>query len=67
MENIYQKVYQKFPEVAGKKPTRHNQPDGKTLLIFKGESISATGIKIPKVIRVIVDQNGKIIKMSTSR
>lgn len=67
MNDIFEKVYQKFPEVAGKKPVKHNQPDGKVLFIFKGEGKAANGVKIPRVIRVLVDQNGKILKMTTSR
>ncbi|MDX9849635.1 MAG: hypothetical protein RBT01_03945 [Anaerolineaceae bacterium] len=67
MDEIFQKVYQKFPEVAGKKPVRHNQPDGKTLLVFKGEGKAANGTRIPRVVRVVIDQNGKILKMTTSR
>jgi hypothetical protein len=63
----YQKVYQKFPEVSGKKPTKRSQPDGKTLLIFKGAGTAANGVKIPIVVRVVVDSNGKILKMSSSR
>jgi hypothetical protein len=67
LDEIYHKVYQKFPEVEGKKPVRHSQPDGKTLLVFKGEGKSSNGIKIPRVVRVLIDQNGKILKMTTSR
>lgn len=67
MNEIYQKVYKKYPEVNGKKPTRHNQPDGQVLLIFKGEGTGPNGVKIPRTIRVLVDQDGKIIKMSSSK
>lgn len=67
MDEIYQKVYRKFPEVDGKKPVRHSQPEGKTLLVFKGEGKAANGVKIPRIVRVLVDQNGKILKMTTSR
>ncbi|HSM23348.1 MAG TPA: hypothetical protein VK856_00620 [Anaerolineaceae bacterium] len=67
MNEIYQKVYKKYPQVAGKKPVCHNQPDGQSLLIFKGEGSGPNGVKIPVTIRVQVDQNGKIIKMSSSK
>jgi hypothetical protein len=67
LNEIYQKVYKKYPEVNGKKPTRHNQPDGQVLLIFKGEGSGPNGVKIPRTIRVLVDQDGKIIKMSSSK
>jgi len=67
LNDILEMVYQKFPEVSGKKPVKHNQPDGKTLLVFKGEGKSENGVKIPRIVRVLVDQNGKILKMTTSR
>ena len=67
MNEIYQKVYKKYPEVSGKKPTRHNQPDGQILLIFKGEGSGPNGVKIPRTIRVLVDESGKIKKMSSSK
>ncbi len=67
MNEIYQQVYRKFPEVAGKRPVKHDQPNGQTLLVFKGSGTTPDGKKIARTIRVLVNDEGKIIKMTTSR
>jgi len=67
LKEIYQKVYRKFPEVDGKKPVKHKQPNGQTLLIFKGEGKAPDGTKISRIVRVVINDSGKIIKMTTSR
>jgi len=67
LKELYQQVYQKFPEVSGKTPVKHVQPNGQTLLIFKGQGLGPNCEKIPRIIRVLVNENGKIVKMTTSR
>jgi len=67
LNEIYQKVYRKFPEVDGKKPVKHDQPNGQTLLIFKGEGKTPDGKKISRIVRVLISDTGKIVKMTTSR
>lgn len=67
MNDIYQQVYQKFPEVAGKTPVKHVQPNGQTLLVFKGQGVGPNGTRISRIVRVLVNEKGKIIKMTTSR
>ncbi len=67
LKQICEKVYKKFPEVNGKNPTKHGQPNDCTLLIFKGTGTAPNGEKIPRVIRVTVNEQGKILKMTTSR
>ncbi len=72
-------VYKRFPEVEGKKPRVRKQAqtngarpkkkaDSQTyLLTFQGQGQGPGGRKIPRLIRVVANSNGKIIKMSTSR
>jgi hypothetical protein len=67
MDEVYQKVYKKYPEVAGKKPVSRLQADGNKLLIFKGFVETANGFKLPRIVRVLIDENGKILKMTTSK
>ncbi len=67
LQLICEKVYKKFPEVQGKKPTRHPQPNDLNVLIFKGTGTTPNGTKIARTVRVTVNNSGKIIKMSTSR
>jgi len=67
LNEIYQQVYQKFPEVLGKTPVKHVQPNGQTLLVFKGQGIGPNGTRIARIVRVLVNEKGKIVKMTTSR
>jgi hypothetical protein len=67
LNQICEKVYKKFPEVQGKKPTSHAQPNDMVVLIFKGTGKAPNGTKIPRIVRVTVSNTGKIMKMSTSR
>ena len=64
--SICSQVYQKFPEVRGIKPTVQLQGTGH-LLIFKGKAATADGKSMPRIVRVVVDADGKIGKMTTSR
>jgi hypothetical protein len=65
--SICNQVYSRFPEVKGCQPKI--QPHGETgqVLIFKGQAAGADGRAIPRVVRVVVNQDGKISKITTSR
>ena len=67
LKEIFEKVYKKFPEVNGKRPTQHAQPNGQTLLIFKGSGKTPDGNTIDRIVRVLVNDKGKIVKITTSR
>ena len=64
--SICSQVYKKFPEVRGTHPSVQPQGTG-YLLIFKGKVVTADGKSMPRVVRVAVDADGKIGKMTTSR
>lgn len=66
MDAVCQQVYKKFPEVNGVKPSSSARPDDQTLLVFKGTAATGDGRTIQRVIRVVVDSSGKILKMTTS-
>ena len=79
LQVISQSVYRKFPEVAGARPSVRPQslPTGKRLgeahpgphylLTFKSIGSSPEGRLLPRFVRVVVDEEGRIIKISTSR
>lgn len=67
LEKICEKIYKKFPEVSGKKPTVRPQTEDQILLIFNGQAATADGHLMPRTIRVVVSPTGKIIKTTTSR
>ncbi len=66
LTSICKEVYRQFPEIAGVSPKVTKRPDGH-LLIFKGSVKTADGHHLPRTVRAVVDQNGKIIKLTTSK
>lgn len=76
VEEISEKIYRKFPEVAGIKPKVRKQsvpkdaprPKEPTYLITFNRNVKGPhGNIIPRWIRVAVTPQGKIIKTTTSR
>jgi hypothetical protein len=66
LDSICKQVYQKFPEAKGVKPKVKAYSETQSLLLFQTTSTTADGKSLPRTIRVVVDQTGKISKMSTS-
>jgi hypothetical protein len=74
ISKISEAVYKKFPELKGEKPKVKPEPQAKSIrsenkfiLTYKGYVIDPSGRKFPRNVRVVADQKGKIIRMSTSR
>jgi hypothetical protein len=75
IESIAQQVRRQFPEIQGTRPAVQSQPGAKSIeagtdrfvLTFKGRGQGPGGQSIPRIVRVIADERGKIIKISTSR
>lgn len=66
LNSICSQVARKFPETRGVQPKVSNRPEDQFLLVFKASAETADGRSLPRVIRVVADANGKIIKMTTS-
>jgi Tfp pilus assembly protein PilX len=74
IKSITSKVSRQFPEVAGTKPkVRHQSGQGSKsspsiyLITYQGNSKTADGKSITRIVRVTASESGKIIKISTSR
>jgi hypothetical protein len=77
LDQISQDIYRQFPEMKGVNPKVRTQPGAKKntsdahgssyLLSFETRTSLANGAKISRLVRVTVDTNGKILKISTSR
>lgn len=72
LNQISKKVYSQFPELNGKRPKVAQSKTvasqgGNVILTYSGVSKGVGGKSIPRHVRVVVNENGKIIKMSTSR
>jgi hypothetical protein len=73
--SINNKVYHRFPELIGKAPKIRSQNTRAKnarslptyLLIYSG-TVRISGNKtMPRLVRVVVNEKGKILKISTSR
>lgn len=75
IQSVCQEVYRRFPELAGVQPKVQAQtgPQAKSagagsyLLTFQGHAATADRQVISRAVRVVVNEKGKIIKISTSR
>lgn len=76
LQAINQEVYRRFPEVKDKRPRVQKQEVVNThsiskpltyLLIYQGQVLTAGQKMMPRLVRVVVNEQGKILKISTSR
>ncbi len=75
IDAIARQVYRQFPEIKEARPAVQNQPGAKTLgapggrfvLTFKGKGQGPGGQSIVRIVRVVADERGKVLKISTSR
>ena len=64
---ICSQIYKKYPAVKDSKPEVKSQPNGDYLLVFGAKQKTANGHTLPTTLRVVVDEKGKIKKVSGSR
>lgn len=71
IKKITKKVSRQFPEMQGVRPTvrRQSTPNNgqQFLLTFKGEANLPGGRTMKRIVRVVADPKGKVLRMSTSR
>lgn len=72
MKKVTRKVTRQFPELKGARPTIKRQAavgNGKEqfVLTYKGEAELPGGRTIKRIVRVVADSSGKVIRMSTSK
>jgi hypothetical protein len=76
IEEICKEVYRRFPEIRGVKPKiQPYRPSGaqaasaskKSVLIFQGGGVTDSKKTLTYLVRVVVNADGKILRMSMSR
>jgi hypothetical protein len=75
IQSISAKIYRQFPEVSGSQPRVSVQAAPKStaratatyLLTFRGSARTPDGKSIPRIVRVIANAQGRILKVTTSR
>lgn len=69
---VGRQVVRNFPEMAGVRPTvkRQTAPSadpGQFVLTYKGKVSLPGGRQLSRIVRVVADERGGIVRMSTSR
>lgn len=71
---ISRQVYRQFPEVRDASPSVQDQAGAKSLLggsrytlTYRGRGQGPGGKTINRIVRVVADDRGRVLKMSTSR
>ncbi len=73
---IARQVCAQFPEMKGARPSVQSQAGAKSasgssdprfVLTFKGQGQGPGGQTIQRIVRVVADERGKVLKISTSR
>ena len=66
-KKIEEQIHRKHPEVSGSHAKVSSRPNNQYLLVFTGKGKTPDGKTITHTIRVVADENGKIIKTTSSR
>jgi hypothetical protein len=67
MKKVCEQIYRRFPDVEGSKPKVRAYDQDLSLLIFSRKGTTADGRSIARTVRVVVNPDGKIKKVTTSR
>jgi hypothetical protein len=67
MQKVCEQIYKRFPDVKGSKPKVRSYDQNQSLLIFQAKGTTADGHSIPRTVRVVINPDGKIKKVTTSR
>jgi len=64
-----QQIYRRFPEMQDVTPRvqAYGEDSDSYLLIFKAHAMTANGKTINRIVRAVVNAEGKLVKVTTSR
>ena len=65
LEKIHQRVCREYPEMQGVRPTAA-ESGGRYTLTYKGAVETPAG-KMARIVRVSADENGRVLRISTSK
>lgn len=66
VERVTKTVVRQFPEMDGIRPAVKSERD-QYLVTFKGAAELPDGKTMKRIVRVVADEEGDVIRMSTSR
>ena len=72
LDRVSKQVARSFPEMGGVRPSVRRQESPATgipqfLLIYKGSGTLPGGRTISRIVRVVADEHGQIVRISTSK
>ena len=67
IEKVNTRVYRQFPDLKGKRPNVSSYAENKFLILYKSNAKTANGKTINRTVRVVADEKGKIVKITSSR
>jgi hypothetical protein len=72
LDKVSRKVTRQFPEMKSVHPTVRSQSKSgdrkeEFLLVYKGNVELPGGRKMSRVVRVVADEKGNVVRMSTSK
>jgi hypothetical protein len=68
IQKVARQVVRTFPEMDGVAPTVRAQGDeGRFQLTFKGKASLPGGKSLTRIVRVVADERGRILRISTSK
>ncbi len=72
VNSVCSQIYRRFPDVNGVRPKIQTLPiagqaASTYLLVFKGTATTADGKTLARIVRATVDEQGKILKVTTSK
>jgi hypothetical protein len=70
IDKVSEEVYRKHPDLKGVKPKvapREGEEASGTLLLYQKKVPGPGGKSINRIVRAVVDDNGRIKKISTSK
>lgn len=67
LEKVCKSIYRRFPPLKDKRPNVSKQGEDRFLLVFCGSGETPNGKTIKQTVRVVANEDGKILKTSMSR
>jgi hypothetical protein len=72
IDKVTKKIKKQFPEMSGVRPTVKSQKspsrgESQYLLTYKGKAILPGGRTLNRIVRVVADPAGRVLRISTSR
>ncbi len=66
IERVSKQVYHDYPEMRGARPSISGQ-GGNFVLTYRAKVRTSNGAEMSRIVRAVADEEGRVIKVSTSK